>query len=101
MRGVIAGLLLLATAAVAAAEERAIDLPPDNPYGRLKTAPGSELAQAQCQFCHSTDYIVRQPPGDAKHWDAVVTKMRKTFGAPVSETDAKAIVEYLSSAYGK
>jgi sulfite dehydrogenase (cytochrome) subunit B len=102
MKTVIAGaLLVLAVALGAAAEEKSITLPPDNPFARLKPGPGSELAQAQCQFCHSTDYIVTQPPGDAKQWDAVVTKMQKVFGAPVSEADARTITEYLSAAYGK
>ena len=101
MRAPLAALLLLLAATAARAEERTIALPPDNPHATLKTAPGSDLAQTQCQFCHSTDYIVTQPPGDAKQWEAVVTKMQKVFGAPVSEADAKAIVEYLSAAYGK
>ena len=52
-------------------------------------------------LCHSTDYIVRQPPGDAKQWDGVVTKMVKVFGAPVSDADAKTIVDYLARQYGK
>jgi hypothetical protein len=58
------------------------------------------VTQTQCQFCHSTDYIVMQPRGDAKQWEGVVTKMIKVFGASVSEVDAKAITEYLARAYG-
>jgi mono/diheme cytochrome c family protein len=58
------------------------------------------VAQQKCQFCHSTDYIVMQPRGDAKQWQAVVTKMITVFGAPISEADAKAIAEYLATAYG-
>jgi hypothetical protein len=50
--------------------------------------------------CHSTDYIVMQPHGNAKQWDGVVTKMIKVFGAPVSDQDAKTIVEYLATQYG-
>lgn len=41
-----------------------------------------------------------QPRGDAKQWEGVVTKMLKVYGAPISEADAKAIVEYLATAYG-
>lgn len=83
-----------------AAQEKTITLPADHDYGKLKPATHSDLAQTQCQFCHSTDYIVMQPPGDAKQWDGVVTKMIKVFGAPLSEADAKAITEYLSKNYG-
>lgn len=100
MRAALACLLVALAVAPAGAEERTITLPADNEYGKLAPGPHGELAQTQCQFCHSTDYIVRQPRGGAKQWDAVVTKMIKVFGAPTSEADAKAIIEYLSSAYG-
>jgi len=33
-------------------------------------------------------------------WDAEVTKMIKAFGAPISDADAKEIVDYLSANYG-
>jgi hypothetical protein len=33
-------------------------------------------------------------------WDAEVTKMIKAFGAPISDADAKAIVDYLVANYG-
>jgi cytochrome c5 len=84
----------------AAAQEKTITLPADSDYGKLKPATHSDLAQTQCQFCHSTDYIVMQPPGDAKQWEGVVTKMIKVYGAPLSEADAKAITEYLTKNYG-
>ena len=41
-----------------------------------------------------------QPLGDAKQWQGVVTKMIKVYGAPISDPDAQAIVEYLATAYG-
>jgi len=102
MKTVVAGALLMLAAGLAtAAEEKSITLPPDNPFAQLKPGPGSEVAQRQCQLCHSTDYIVMQPHGDAKQWQGVVTKMMKVFGAPVTDAEAKTIVEYLSTAYGK
>ena len=61
---------------------------------------GVDVARYHCSACHSTDYIVMQPRGDAKQWDAVVTKMIKVFGAPLSEADARAVTEYLTSTYG-
>ena len=86
-------------AAPAVAQGRKIILPSDHDYARLKSGPGSDLAKTQCQLCHSTDYIVMQPGGDAKLWEGVVTKMVKVFGAPLSEADAKAIIEYLTKNY--
>jgi cytochrome c5 len=98
---VAAGLLIVLAGIASAAEEKRITLPGDNAHARLKPGPGSDLAQTQCQLCHSTDYIVMQPRGDAKQWDGVVTKMRKVFGAPISDADAKTITDYLTAAYGK
>ena len=97
----VAALLAAALGASAAAQDKQITLPPDHEYGRLLAGPGQDTAQTQCQVCHSTDYIVRQPPGDARQWEAVVTKMIKVFGAPIGETDARAITDYLARSYGR
>lgn len=80
--------------------ERSIKLPDDNAMATLKLGQGVEATRANCAICHSTDYIVRQPGNDAKHWDAEVKKMGAVFGAPISDGDLKAIVDYLASAYG-
>jgi cytochrome c5 len=93
--------LVLAFPLAAAAQTKTITLPPDHPYGDLKPGPGIEVAQRVCRACHSTDYIEMQPRGDARQWEAVVTKMIKVFGASMSDEDAKAIVRYLSTVYGK
>ena len=93
-------LLLLAPLAARAADQKTIALPPDNAMATLTPGPGVEVARANCGVCHSTDYIVRQPRGDAKQWQAEVTKMIKVFGAPISPGNEKAIIEYLASAYG-
>jgi mono/diheme cytochrome c family protein len=90
----------LALPTLGAGEGKTIEQPPDHPYATLPDAPGAQLTRNRCGICHSTDYIVTQPRGDAKQWDAVVTKMVKVYGAPISEADAKAIVEYLASAFG-
>lgn len=100
MRIVIASLLVGLVVGPVGAEEKTITQPPDHAYARLTSGPGSELTQIQCQACHSTDYIVMQPRGDAKQWAGVVTKMIKVFGAPLSEADAKIITEYLARTYG-
>src|SRR5262249_33406507 len=101
MRRVLLGVLMLLAAAVGVAPADEIVLPPDHAYATLKPSPGSEVAHRNGVPCHPTDYIVMQPPGDQKQWDAVVTKMIKVFGAPVSEADAKTIAEYLARQYGK
>jgi sulfite dehydrogenase (cytochrome) subunit B len=99
MRRVLVVASIVGLAGAAHAEE--ITLPGDHSYGMLKPGPGSDVAQRSCALCHSTDYIVTQPPGDQKQWDGVVTKMIKVYGAPLSDADAKAVAEYLARHYGK
>ena len=102
MRPVLGSSVLLAAlvASAFAAADKTISMPADHGYAALKAGPGVEVARRQCIACHSTDYIVMQPHGNARQWDGVVTKMIKVFGAPVSEQDAKTIVEYLATQYG-
>lgn len=95
----ISGAALLVSAG-SLPQVRSIELPPDNPMSELKPGPGVEVVRANCVACHSTDYIVRQPRGDAKRWGAEVKKMISVYGAPVDEADAKVIVNYLATAYG-
>lgn len=84
----------------AADQPKSINLPADNAMAELKPGPNVDIVRANCVACHSTDYIVLQPRGDAKHWEGEVQKMIKVFGAPISEADAKLMVEYLAGAYG-
>ena len=67
----------------------------------LPEAQGSRVFNANCAICHSTRYIQDQPDMSGKAWTAIVTKMQKTFGAPVSDSSAKEIVKYLVTIKGK
>lgn len=93
-----AALIAFATATlllvgVAASDEDAI---------QLKPGTGAEVVQANCGACHSLDYIQMNSPFlDEKGWTAEVTKMVKTFGAPVDEADQQQIIAYLVANYGK
>ncbi len=103
-RLVIPVLLTLGAALVAGGGEspqvRTINLPADNAMAELKPGPGVEVVRANCVACHSTDYIVRQPRSEAKRWEGEVKKMINTYGATISDADAKVIVSYLAAAYG-
>ena len=67
----------------------------------MKEGPGREKVEANCAACHSLDYIVANSPFLTRQvWDAEVTKMIKAFGAPISDADAKEIVDYLNANYG-
>jgi mono/diheme cytochrome c family protein len=94
----IFGTALFGFASLAIAEPAAYDLPEETAV--LKPGPGLETAQSNCVACHSADYMAMQPPKRGKaFWDAEVTKMIKTYGAPISEADAKIIGDYLSQTY--
>jgi hypothetical protein len=93
------GLLAALLSAVSAhASPVGIDLP--QPEQTLKPGPGVEIASNDCRTCHSLDYIQTQPPHmGAAFWNAEVTKMIKTYGAPIPDPDAKAIADYLAQTY--
>jgi mono/diheme cytochrome c family protein len=97
---IIGCLAVLGSAAACFAQTTSIELPTDNPFSRIKAGAGDEVVGRSCVICHSTDYIVGQPHFDAQHWNAEVQKMIKTYGAPVSDTDAKIIADYLAKNYG-
>ncbi len=67
----------------------------------LPAAPGSQTFNANCVICHSASLVANQPDFPEKTWTAIVTKMQKTFGAPVSDSAAKVIIQYLVAVKGK
>jgi sulfite dehydrogenase (cytochrome) subunit B len=92
MRGIIPLALATLAWAPALAEEKAI---------ALKRAAGVETVEANCNSCHSMDYIEMNSPFlSAEKWDAEVNKMIRTFGAPIDAADAKVIADYLKKNYG-
>jgi len=92
MFALIIAFIIAFTVAPAIAEEKSIE---------LKRAPGVENVEANCATCHSLDYIEMNSPFlSAAQWDAEVTKMIRVMGAPIEESDAKAIADYLKKNYG-
>jgi hypothetical protein len=95
MHRITAGAFVLITALGAPA------LAQEEPVVKLKEAPGLDKVEANCAACHSLDYIqMNSPFPNAALWEAEVTKMIKAYGAPVSDTDAAVIVDYLKKNYG-
>jgi sulfite dehydrogenase len=90
-------MALLASMSLAGAQPPAQPVPED----QAAPGPGRELFIAHCSSCHSVDYIrMHAPFGTRALWESSVAKMRNAFKAPVGDEDARAIVEYLSVAYG-
>jgi hypothetical protein len=77
-----------------------ITLPGDLGFA-FKPGPGVAETQARCLTCHSSAYVSTQQGLDRAHWSAEVTKMRKVYGAPMSDAEAATIVDYLTVTYGK
>jgi mono/diheme cytochrome c family protein len=83
-------VLLVASLAAAAGEESA----------ELQDAPGRDLVVARCSVCHSVDYVqMNAPVLDRTGWEKSVRKMIDQFGAPISEADARSILDYLAANY--
>lgn len=66
----------------------------------LRDAPGRRQLMAGCMTCHSADYILMNATVmDRSRWEVSVRKMIDKLGAPLSEADAVAIIDYLASNY--
>jgi hypothetical protein len=65
----------------------------------LAAGDGKVEVQSFCATCHSSRYIVMQPPLPSATWDAEVSKMIKVYGAPIPEATAKKITAYLQEHY--
>lgn len=78
--------------------KRSIKLPVQkNP---LVDGQGKEATSRYCGICHSLDYITTQPKFNKAKWQGEVSKMVKTYGAPISEDNAKIIADYITTYYG-
>jgi hypothetical protein len=67
----------------------------------LPSAPGREAVMLACGVCHTPNYITLQPPFAREIWIAEVTKMRKTYMAPIPDDKVDEIVNYLVAVRGK
>ena len=78
---------------------RSIDA--DLPFGdREFDGPGADTVNGNCLACHSAGMILTQPPLTRDTWLRLVTKMRQTYKAPISDTDVAPIVDYLMRVRG-
>jgi len=69
-----------------------------NPAGPQAGA-GKALFEAKCSICHP----LSRPLGETRDragWTADVTRMQKVNGCPITDEEAKAIVDYLVSVRG-
>jgi mono/diheme cytochrome c family protein len=68
-------------------------------WPEFEAGQGHDLVLGYCNTCHSPRYILMQPPLARDQWAAEVTKMVKTFGAEIPDSDQTTIVNYLAAHY--
>ena len=85
----------------ALADAKTITLPMEGPPLKASPLPGYAKAQSNCVACHSAEYMLYQPPTAPRtYWEAMVTRMKVVFKAPIDDADMPAIVDYLVKTYG-
>ena len=96
--GIITAALLGAAVFTAWAAE--VSAPKAAEITQLKDAPGRDVTLSRCIICHSVEYIPANAPAmDRASWQKSVQKMRERFGAPITDEQAKEILDYLAANY--
>ena len=72
----------------------------DTGFVNERFAEGEALYKMHCITCHSLRYIEIQPDFSRKTWEKITGKMIKSFGAPIPDSSAAIIVDYLMSVKG-
>ena len=76
-----------------------IVMPHDEPV--FPPGPGRDEFVTACVVCHSPRYITMQPRFSKTTWLGEVNKMKDTYGAHISDEQARRITDYLVSINGK
>jgi sulfite dehydrogenase (cytochrome) subunit B len=86
--------LLLAGSARAAEAAAAVE------STELKSGAAHELTVGRCLICHSLEYIPMNAPAmNRAAWQKTIDKMRQRFGAPITDEEARQILDYLAANY--
>ena len=66
----------------------------------LRDGAGRDLTVGLCMICHSIEYIPSNAPAMNRiAWQKTIQKMRDKFGAPITDEQAKQILDYLAANY--
>ena len=88
-------VILLALAASGAAPRAAA-----GEMTQLKDGTGRDLTVGYCMICHSIEYIPSNAPAmNRAAWQKTIQKMKDRFGAPITDEQAKQILDYLDANY--
>ena len=62
---------------------------------------GQQIANSQCQICHSAGMVLTQPPLKKDEWRAEIIKMRAVYGASIPEDQVEGLADYLNNINGR
>jgi hypothetical protein len=66
----------------------------------LRDGEGRDLTFGRCAICHSVEYIPANAPAmNRAAWQKTIQKMKDRFGAPITDEEAKQILDYLAANY--
>ncbi len=66
----------------------------------LRPGPGRDLTVGRCIICHSVEYIPSNAPAmNRAAWQKTIQKMKDRFGAPITDDEARQILDYLDANY--
>ncbi len=66
----------------------------------LHEGTGRDLTVGRCIICHSVEYIPSNAPAmNRAAWQKTIQKMKGKFGAPITDEEAKQILDYLDANY--
>ena len=66
----------------------------------LRDGAGRDLTIGRCIICHSVEYIPSNAPAmNRVAWQKTIQKMKEKFGAPITDEEAKQILDYLDANY--
>ncbi len=68
--------------------------------GEEKENSGKKLFEEKCSVCHSTERATSKKKSK-EGWERTVKRMQKKLSGHISDEEAEAIVEYLSTHYGE
>jgi hypothetical protein len=96
----VALAVALAAAPPGSAPRAAADTAATPEVTELREGQGRDLTVGLCMICHSLDYIPANAPAmNRAGWQKTIQKMKDRFGAPITDEEAKQVLDYLSANY--
>jgi cytochrome c2 len=68
-------------------------------YSGQEAVDGKALFEKKCRLCHSIERP-KSKQKTADGWKSTVTRMKNVNGAPITDEEAKIIIDYLAENYG-